>query len=869
LKALDDIFGDRICYEENERILHTTDVGILPDVLNMGVIDLLIDRMPEAVVQPNSVEEIQALLQYCNRERIPITPRGAATGGVGGAVPANGGIVVNFSLMDKILDIDKKKMLVTVEPGVIWADLEDELRAQGLMNRTIPSSAPSSTVAGWIASGGVGYGSFEFGPVDDNIESVVLALPDGELREMSGTGLEMVIGCYGSTGIIVKATFRIKKAEEIVPVELGFPTRKEMIIALQELVRDVPMWTCNFETEEYITLKQMSKGEGKESMANSILLGIPRRRYDPEVFEKIANKGRGKIMEHADVAWEGRYLPLRIKKLGPSIVVGEVLVPVRRLDGFFEAMYKKLKNETFGIEGTITNRREAAVRLFVLSDERESFGLNYLGEWAHPITMLKIAKKFSGRTYQTGLYLGGETKSYFGKERLKWIFSFKRVVDPKGILNPGKIVPMYRYALIFGMASHFLGLMKSKKYKAVNPPDKELAYLTDYHAHIQSCIACGYCRKGCPIYDEVKWESSSSKGKMAYAKLLTQLKADIDPYIIKRFYQCTLCGQCKEVCQGELPTCDIWTNFRSKLMEMGYPPMEAYPMMLESIIDHGNPFGEARNKRTEIFPDDAEGLLLPGQEGDADFLLWVGCVNSYNDVNTLPNLMAVLDAAGAKYRVLGEDEGCCGSIVHMSGLPGFTDVANGAVARIQATELDTMATPCAGCANHFREIYPKHDIDVGVRVKHAVEIVDELIRDDKLEFFKPFKKKVAYHDPCELGRHLGIYEPPRRILKSIPGLQYIELPHNRVDAKCCGGGGGLKAVDLDISQDIAFRRVKSAIEAGAQVLVSACPSCKANLRLAADRARKEKVGKIKVMDISEVMKRALGKPPVESTRDDE
>jgi Fe-S oxidoreductase/FAD/FMN-containing dehydrogenase len=862
MKALDDIFGDRVSYEENERILHTTDVGILPDVLNMGVIDILIDRMPDAVVQPNSVDEILALLDYCNRERIPITPRGAATGGVGGAVPANGGIVVNFTYMDKILNIDKEKMLVTVEPGVIWADLEDELQKQGLMNRTIPSSAPSSTVAGWIASGGVGYGSFEFGPVDDNVASVVLALPDGELREMSGTGLEMVIGCYGATGIIVEATFRIKEAEEIVPVELGFPTRKEMLLALQNLVADVPMWTCNFETEEYIALKQMSTGAVKEEMANSILLGIPRSRYDPELFEKIVANSRGQVMEHADVAWQGRYLPLRIKKLGPSIVVGEVLVPVRRLDGFLEALYKKLGNETFGIEGTITSRREAAVRLFVLSDERESFGLNYLGEWSHPINMLKVAKKFSGRTYQTGLFLGKETKSYFGKERLKWIFSFKRVVDPNGILNPGKIVPMYRYALIFGLASHFLGLMKSKRYKQINPPDMEIAYLTDYYAHIQSCIACGYCRNNCPVYNEVRWESSSSKGKMAYAKLLTQLKADIDPYIINRIYQCTLCGQCKEVCQGELPTCDIWTNLRSKLMNMGFEPNEAYPVMVASVSEHGNPFGEPKDKRTEIYPDDAKGLLLPDMEGDADFLLWVGCVNSYNDVNTLPNLMSVFDAAGLKYRVLGEDEGCCGSIVHMSGLPGFTDIAGDAVSRIQATGLDTLVTPCAGCANHFREIYPKHNIDVGVKVMHAVEIIDELIMDDKLKFYKPFKKKVAYHDPCELGRHLKIYEPPRGILKAIPGLEYIELPKNRGDAICCGGGGGLKAVDLDISQDIAYNRILAALDEGADILVSACPSCKANLRLAADRARKEKVGKIRVMDINEILKKALGKPPV-------
>jgi len=859
MKALDDIFGNRVTYEPNELLIHTTDVGILPDVLGMGVIDLMIDRMPIAVVQPTSTEEVLALLEYCNREQIPITPRGAATGGVGGAVPTQGGIVVNTSLMTRILEIDRERMRVTVEPGVIWSDLEEELRKQGLMCRTIPSSAPSSTVAGWIASGGVGYGSFEFGPVDDNVVAVQLALPTGELREMSGTGLEMVTGCYGATGIITRATIKIKEAEEIIPVELGFPTRKEMLTALQEMVHEVPMWTCNFETEEYIALKQMSKGVPMESMANTILLGIPKARHDPVVFERIVSKSRGKVLEHADVAWEGRYLPLRIKKLGPSIVVGEVLVPVRRLQGFLEALYKKLKDETFGIEGTITNRREAAVRLFVLADEREVFGLNYLGEWSLPLIMLKIAKKFSGRTYQTGLYLGMETKSYFGKERLKWIYSFKRVVDPNSIMNPGKIVPMYRYSMMFGMASHFLGLIKGKAYRPTTPPEKEVGWITDYYAHIQSCIACGYCRDGCPIYEEVMWESASSKGKMTYAKMLTQLKADIDPYIVKRFYQCTLCGHCKEICQGELPTCDIWTNFRSKLMQQGFEPAEAYPIMVSSVQENGNPFGEPSTKRTEIFPEDAQGLLMPGDEGQADFLLWVGCMNSYNDVNTLPNLMSIFDAAGVKYRVLGEDEGCCGSIVHMSGLPGFTDIAKGAVSRIQATGLDTMVTPCAGCANHFKEIYPKHDIDVGVRVLHAVEILDELVKSGKLRFEKPFEKKVAYHDPCELGRHLRVFDPPRDILKAIPGLELVEFHENREDAKCCGGGGGLKAVDLEISQNIAYKRVLKAIEGGAEVLVSACPSCKANLKLAADRARKEKVGKIKVMDINEVIKKALGK----------
>jgi Fe-S oxidoreductase/FAD/FMN-containing dehydrogenase len=858
MNELNDIFGDRVCYETNELLLYTSDVGILPDVLGLGIIDLMIDRMPTAVVKPESLEEIVALMEYVHRERIPITPRGAATGGVGGCVPAKGGIIVNFAKMDRILEINKEDMTVTVEPGVIWADLEIELRKHGLMCRAIPSSSPSSTVSGWIASGGVGYGSFEFGPVDDNVLSVELVIPGGDIRRMSGTGLELVVGTYGATGVISKATFKIKEEEEIVPVEIGFPTRQDMLKALRELSDEVPMWTCNFETEEYITLKRLSKGRQVSEMANTVLLGIPLKRYNPETFETIANKYRGRVLEGAEEEWAGRYLPLRIKKLGPSVVVGEVIVPMRRLDEFLEAMYRKLKSETFGIEGTLTNRHEAAVRLFVLSDERDNFGLEYLGEWSLPLMMLKIAKKYGGRTYQTGLFLGMETRSYFGKERLKWIYSFKREVDPHGIMNPGKLVPLYRYALMFGFASYFLGLMKTKAPKEIEPPDKEVGWLTDYYAHIQSCISCGYCKDGCPIYEEDGWESSSSKGKMMYAKMLIQLKADIDPYMVKRIYQCTLCGHCMEICQAELPTCDIWTNLRAKLMELGYEPMEAYPIMMNSVLSFGNPFGEPKEKRTELFPDKAEGLLMPGDEGDADLLLWVGCVNSYQEIPTIPNLMAILDAAGVKYRVLGEDEGCCGSVAHISGLPGFDELAEGAVERIQATGVDLVVTPCAGCVNNFTNIYKKHGIDIGIRTLHAVEYIDELIQQGKLKFTKPFNKKVTYHDPCEIGRHLEIYDPPRRILESIPGLEFVELPENREDAKCCGGGGGLKAVDIEISSNIAFKRILEVIDTGADIVVSACPACKSNLKLAVGRARKEKKGKVRVMDIGEVVTKALG-----------
>jgi glycolate oxidase len=117
--------------------------------------------------------------------------------------------------------------------------------------------------------------------------------------------------------------------------------------------------------------------------------------------------------------------------------------------------------------------------------------------------------------------------------------------------------------------------------------------------------------------------------------------------------------------------------------------------------------------------------------------------------------------------------------------------------------------------------------------------------------------KVAYHDPCDLGRHLNIFEPPRELLKKIPGVALVEFKNNRLLAKCCGGGGGVKAFDTALSGDIAYKRILEALEVGAEVVVSACPSCKSNLQVAAARLRKEKKGKIKVMDITELVAEAM------------
>jgi glycolate oxidase len=165
-------------------------------------------------------------------------------------------------------------------------------------------------------------------------------------------------------------------------------------------------------------------------------------------------------------------------------------------------------------------------------------------------------------------------------------------------------------------------------------------------------------------------------------------------------------------------------------------------------------------------------------------------------------------------------------------------------------------TTCAGCYKTFKEIYPKH-LSFNTPVLHAIEYLDQLIQDGKLKFKNGNPMKVAYHDPCDLGRHLNIFEPPRELLKKIPGITLLEFKNNRLLAKCCGGGGGMKAFNTELSGEIAYQRMLEALEVGADTVVSACPACKSNLQLAAARLRKEKKGRLKVMDITELVGEAI------------
>jgi glycolate oxidase len=419
----------------------------------------------------------------------------------------------------------------------------------------------------------------------------------------------------------------------------------------------------------------------------------------------------------------------------------------------------------------------------------------------------------------------------------------KSTLDPNNILNPGKM----------GLDDSIEDIYQQFAFQEFSEePSRIQSFGKEVDDEILACIQCGFCRLGCPTYDETSLESLNARGRVILAYNLLTGKLEPSEEVAQRFYDCTTCLNCRSTCPAGIEVADIVEACRDRLAGKGYLP-DVFKPMLESLRRHGNPFGEPAEKRTEIFP---EGLKKA--EGALDVLLFMGCMPSYQDIRIVPALGKIMEGIDLRYGVLGDLERCCGYIAHLIGSSrDFVALMDENLDHFSKHGSPTLVTTCAGCHRTFKELYPKYANGPVPKAVHFVEYIDQLIQEGEIRFKKSFEKKVIYHDPCDLGRHLGIYEPPRRILQAVPGLELLEFKQNRAMAKCCGGGGGMKAFDDPLSDAIAYKRADQAFEAGAEVMVSACPSCKRNLQLGASRVRKEKEGRIQVMDITEVMAKCL------------
>jgi Fe-S oxidoreductase len=289
---------------------------------------------------------------------------------------------------------------------------------------------------------------------------------------------------------------------------------------------------------------------------------------------------------------------------------------------------------------------------------------------------------------------------------------------------------------------------------------------------------------------------------------------------------------------------------RSDMVEKGrIPPRVA--RFFEAVYGYGNPLKLLRSDRAAW----ANGTKM--YTPDDQYLLYVGCLGSYdeNGQKMARSLVDVFNAAGVSFGIMGSDEECCGNEVYMLGEMGlFQALVEKNSQKFKELGVKKIITICPHGYNVMKNRYPASGGNF--EIYHYSQLLNDLIEKDKIKPSR-IEAKVTYQDPCFLGRYNNVYEEPRQVLRSIPGLELLEMKRNRADAFCCGGGSGNFVMDLLAGSDEspARVRVREAYDTGADTLAVACPSC---LTMFTDAVKTEDLdGKLAVKDISQIVRESL------------
>jgi len=873
---LEDKFGPRVNFRPTERLLYGHDMAAMP-----GLFKPLIGRtVPAAVVQPQSEPELAEFMTWAAERKIPLVPRGKGSSGYGGVIPTKGGIVVDFYRMKKVLEVDPKGQTVTVEPGITWEQLDTQLQPHGLTLRLYPTSYPSSTVGGWLAQGGAGIGSFEFGWFIDNVVSAHVVLSSGEVREMRGQELELVSDAGGVTGFISRVTVKVQKLKDLEVAAIACPDSFLLARVFAELIeRKLPLWSVVFINPKMAELKSKAPvrthhgrpAEPKVLLPAAYVATLAFRKKDkaavlaalPEVLKPC----QGEILSDriARHEWDSRFKLMIVKRLGPSLVPAEVVVPLDKLGQVMEEIEAKIKQPVVK-EGVIVphgrdGRPEAVILGFIPSDQRK-FSYNFV--FGLTLSILKIAKKYGGRPYSAGMYFTGKLKAILGRDRVQRMKAFKKEADRHGVLNPGKVLSHRLLGRAVSLAGGFEPLVRPFGNRVVTKVGEHIGTKSvkgipaDVAWYAYGCSQCGYCLDECDQFYGRGWESQSPRGKWYWLRQYLEGKVKWDQFMVNTILVCTTCELCNLRCSASLPIETSWMKLRGKLIHedkrMTFPPFE---MMAAATRAEGDIWAGYRKNRWDWFPAGLRAKHGPGTKAKAVY--FAGCTASYVEHDIAQAAVTLLDAAGVDFTTLGNVENCCGTPMLVAGKwDVFEETMRKNIAAVKAAGADTVICSCPACDMMWRHAYPewceKLGIEYGITAQHYSEPVAGKIRSGKFKFKKPVKARVTWHDSCHIGRVSGVYEEPRQVIKAIPGVEFVEMAHHHEEAHCCGSVLTLIGEPL-VAHDIGQTRLDEAVEVKAESVLALCPCCQFQLRVTKDKKKMD----VEVHDLAAFACRSLGK----------
>ncbi|MEN8129275.1 MAG: FAD-binding and (Fe-S)-binding domain-containing protein [Pseudomonadota bacterium] len=902
------MYGEWVSFDKQERRIYSHDVGVIPKLIR----PLVGEAVAAAVVQPRTEQQLLELVRWATEHKIPLVPRAKATSGYGGVLPVKGGLSVNMTRMRKLIEIDRQAMTVRVEPGLVWEDLEQAITKQGLSLRTYPSSAPASTVGGWLAQGGVGYGGFEFGCFLDNVVSARVVLPTGETRVFEGDELELISDAEGITGFITEITLRVRDKQAHEVRAINFKSTAALADALNEILDSkLALWSVSFINPTMARLKnalppRLEHGhpvpEPRPTLPEDgyivlLVASTERWAHAEKTVDEIVTKYQGIRLDQslAEHEWDERFNLMHIKRLGPSLLPAEAVVPLDALAPVLEQVQQAVK-QPLTLEGMVQlNHRAGPKGLvtllgFIPHDERSlAYGVAY----ALSLTLIRSAQKHGGWAYSTGFYFSSQANEVLGAERVRKLAEFKHKVDPQRIMNPRKVIDKGLIAHLLGAILPLEPLTRIPANLFTSPVGERIEARSkrgipgDVAWYAYACAQCGYCVDECDQYYGRGWESESPRGRWFFLRDYMEGRANMTQEWVENFLACTTCEMCNVKCPLELPNESMWMKMRGELIQKQdkatFPPFE---MMRASVRKELNIWGVHREDRAAWMTQDikeksrvqaGDVYFTPCSASLADRQTWLpddvkdrlhdkaeiayfaGCTASLVETDVAQGASKLLCAAGVDFTYLGQEEACCGIPMLLAGhWETFEQIMRHNIRAMERRGVKTVVTSCPACWLSWHTYYPdwakKLGIPFDIKTRHYSEVLAERLASADLKFTREIPRKVTWHDSCHMGRAGGIYEPPRQLLQAIPGVELKEMEYNRENAHCCGSVLSLLEDPDGAAVNIGKVRLEEAVETGAEALIAGCPCCELQFRVTAKKAGID----LPIIDLAHIAAEGLG-----------
>jgi FAD/FMN-containing dehydrogenase/NAD-dependent dihydropyrimidine dehydrogenase PreA subunit len=575
------IAGDiKIIDKDEEKEMYSHDIGDVPAIMTKTFFEI----QPDFVVQPKNAEEIKKVLAFANEKKIPVIPRGAASWGFGGVIPTKAGIVIDLSPFRKIIYFNKPQKTVIVEAGARWSDIDIMAKKEGLSLMTYPSSK-FSTVAGWIATGGYGINSFRYGHLINQIVSMTVITPEGVSKKITPTDPDFTyfVSTEGVFGIISEVNLKLRDVPQAsYPHLFYFESDKDAFMFIDKFIKTGMAGQLNpnvirFLDENHLNdINEIMHSKVFKKKAG-VLLEFSDSEHDQRFLKFMEQIGGTEEAPRyiASYLWNERLFGMKTKRLGPTILASETIIPIAAAAGFIEKA--KRLGVHFGVEvfvdSYIIDEKSALIMTNFLCDSRK---LKYYINLPLAMMLTQTSVSMGAEPYGLGIWNAPFINYLYNSNKKKALEAYKAKIDPNNIMNPGKFFSVKSKflsipALVFrpGVFGFFMKIMI-----ALSPIIGKIAILLlgkhkkvdnlDFELTTHACAKCGNCIAVCPAYLVTKNEEVTAKGKIALAKKLIEGKK-VTREEAENVFMCMHCKACEEICQTNLELMMLWDALEKRI----------------------------------------------------------------------------------------------------------------------------------------------------------------------------------------------------------------------------------------------------------------------------------------------------------------